>query len=225
MKKSNLFLVVTGLVIITGMYLTNVILKKEYQKIDLTDPYKNYVSVASASYSVLDISGSNGYPIKIIHKKINDIKVLRSRLNHFKSKIKNDTLFILFTGSNISMYQAFSSETPSGVIIESNDVSSIIATNTYNRIIGFSNQDLEVTLKGNSLMRFFDCNLKTMHINSTESSQYEFSTNNKVDSLYIEMSGESVGYFQDINFSTINHSLKDSIRVVFSRGTFERVLK
>lgn len=225
MKKSNLFLITLGLIMIAGMFSTNVILKKEYQKIDLTDPYKNYVSVASPSYSVLDISGSNGYPIEIVNKKTDDIKVLRSRLHHFKSNLKNDTLYIQFTGSNISMEQSYHTKTPPGIIIEKNVLSSIIITNIHNRISNFSNQDLKLILKGNSHMEISDFHLNTMDIDVKNNSQIEFLNINTVDSLHIKMENKSIAKLQKIDFKTIKHSLSDSITFVLSKDTFNNMLK
>jgi hypothetical protein len=225
MKKSNLYIMTLCIVIIAGMYVTNVMLTNEYQKIDLTDPYKNYVSVAIAPYKVLDISGSNGYPIEIVHKKTNDIKVLRSRLNHFKSTLRNDTLFVKFTGSNIPMGQRFQTNTPPGIIIEKNALDAIISTNTHNRVAGFSNQDIKLHLKGNSLMEISNCNLQTMEIEMLHKSQLEFSKGNTVDSLDLKMANTAVVSLQKIDFRTINHTLKDSITVVLSKDAFKNIIQ
>lgn len=221
MKKSNVFLLIFGLVILTGIYATNVVLTKEYQKIDLTNRYKNYVSVPSPSYTVLDISGSNGYPIEIVHSQTDDIKVLRSRLDHFKSSVQNDTLFIQFTGSNIPMEQRFHSNTPPGIIIEKNTLSSIISTHTHNRVSGFSNQDMTLLLKGNSLMEMSNCHLHTMEIDLRNSSQIGFLHKNTVDSLHIKMANTSVARLQEIEFRTIKHTLGDSITFVLSKDAFD----
>jgi hypothetical protein len=225
MKKSNLFLMTLGLITIVGMFITNVLLKNEYVKIDLTDPYKNYISVPAESYSVLDISGSNGYPIEIVHKKTNDIKVLRSRLDHFKSNLRNDTLFIQFTGSNIPMDQRYHSSTPAGIVIEKNTLTTIVSTNTHNRISGFTNQDLKLVLKGNSLMEVNNCDINTMEIDTRNSSQIDFANENRVDSLVLKMANKSAASLQKIDFRTINHTLSDSITLVLSKDTFNSILK
>lgn len=220
MKKGDLFLMVLCLLIITGMYATNSILKKEYHKIDLTDPYKNYVAVDSAPYSVLNISGSNGYPIEIVHKTINDIKVLRSRINHFKSRVTNDTLFIQFSGSNIPMEQRFYSNTPPGIIIESHTLYSIMSTNTHNRVSGFAHQDLKLSLSGNSLLEMSNCNINTLEVDMRNHSQIEFLNTNTVDSLDLKMANQSVAKFQEVEFRAIRHHLSDSITFVLSRDVF-----
>lgn len=224
MKKSNLFIIALGLVLMCGMTTTNIILKKEYLKIDLTDVFKNYISVESRPYSVLDISGSNGYPIEIVYKETNDIKVLRSRIGHFKSTLENDTLFVQFTGSNISREQTAQSNTPAGIIIEKSALSSVIIRNTHNRLFGFSDLNLELTLKGSSLMEINNCDLNTLKIDMKHNSRIDFLEFNTVDSLDIRMSDTSIVNLQKIDFSSINHSLADSITLVLSKETFNRIL-
>lgn len=225
MKKSNIYLSVVGIVIITGMFITNSILKNEYQKIDITDVYKNYISVTTESYSVLDISGSNGYPIEITQHKTDDIKVLRSRLNHFKKTLRNDTLFVEFTGSNIPMQQRYNNDTPAGIIIHKNSLQSLISTNTHNKMSGFTNQNLEVTLFGTSLLEMRNSNLKTMKIDMRNKSQIAFSEENSIDSLSLKMMNTSVASLQKIYFRTIHHTLSDSITLVLSNNVFKNILK
>lgn len=225
MKKSNQFLVILGLVLLTGMYATNRVLAKEYHNIDLTDPYKSYVSVPSASYSVLDISGSNGYPIEIVQNHTEDIKVLRSRMAHFKSEIKNDTLFIQFTGSNIPMEQRFHTNTPPGIIIEKSNIASIINTNTHQRISGFSDQDLTLILEEHAFTEVSHCDIHTLHIDMKHQSQIGFSQLNTADSLHLSMANTTIAKLQEIEFTAIQHTLGDSITVVLSKGVFGKILE
>ncbi len=213
------------LILALGMFTTNSILKKEYLKIDLTDTFKNYTSVNKETYKVLHISGSNGYPIDIIEKPEHTIKVLRSRQKHFKSDLRKDTLFVVFTGANISQKQAFMTDTPSGIIVESNTINTVIANNTNTRITGFSQRDLKLILEGNSLTKVFNCTMETLAIAAKDNSQFEFSRNNTIDSLYIEMSNNSVGAFEEVNFSALHHSLKDSVRLVLSKEVVQTMMR
>lgn len=224
-KKSNLMILGMILISTIGMFASNFMLKSEYLKIDLSDIYKNYISVDKKAYSVLSISGSNGYPIDIIQKPHNNIRVLRSRQGHFNSNLIGDTMFIEFTGANISQQQAFLSETPSGIIIESNELTHVISDNTTNRIIGFSHQNFTLSLRGNSLSKISDCTVKRFEIDSKNNSQFEFSNNNQVDSLKIDLSGNSIAYLKEISFTDIHHSLTDSVTLVLSKSVTNRILQ
>ncbi len=223
MKPSNILSTILFSTLISGMIFTNVILKNEFLKIDLNDKFKNYLSYNLQPFSVVDIEGSNGYPIEIKEGKSNDVKVLRSRKNHFNKKLIQDTLFIEFTGANISNEQSFSNETPTGIIIESNSLSKIIVSNTHNRIKGFSGKQMDIELKNSSTVEIAECNLNALNLSSSNNSQYIFSKNNIIDSLNLTMLDKSVGYLEQVNYTTLNHSLEDSITIVLSKNIFDKI--
>lgn len=224
MKTSNVIITFFSVAISGVLFATNVSLKKEYEKIDLDDAFKNYVSVDSAPYSVLSISGSNGYPIEIVQKDTDAIKVLRSRLEHFKSVVKNDTLFIEFTGSNISMQQSFLSTTPSGIVIHKKNLSGIIATNTHQRVSGFNSDHLTMELKGNSYLELQNCNAQTLSILMENESYLQFLEHNIADSIYLKMTHTSVANLNDVTFKKVHPVLSDSVALVLSRDVFRNLL-
>jgi hypothetical protein len=223
MKPSNILSATLFFTLISGMVYTNIVLKNEYLKIDLSDKFKNYISYATETFSVVSIEGSNGYPIEIKNGKSNDVKVLRSRKNHFNQIQVKDTLFIEFTGANISAEKSFSNETPTGIIIESNTLSKIIVSNTYNRIEGFSGKEMDIELKNSSIAEIADCNLKSLNLFSRDYSQYVFSKNNIIDSLNLMMHDKSIGHLEHLNYKTLNHTLEDSITMVLSKNIFDKI--
>jgi hypothetical protein len=223
MKPSNILSLILCATTLFGMFYTNTILKREFLEIDLDDQYKNYISHDSGDYSVLDIRGSNGYAIEIKESKKNDIKVLRSRLKHFKQKLIEDTLFIEFTGSNISIEQALSNDTPAGIIIEKSVLSKIIVTNTYNRITAFRDQNMDIVLKESSISEIADCKLKSLNIYAEDNSQYVFSENNSIDSVHLYMMDNSIGRLNEIEYLNLNHTLEDSVTLILSKNSFDRI--
>jgi hypothetical protein len=223
MKSSNILLLVLCTIFLSGMVYTNAVLKNEYLKIDLSDDFKNYISHPMESFSILDIKGSNGYPIEINKGNTDDVKVLRSRINHFSQQLIGDTLFIEFTGSNIPIDQTYSMNTSPGIIIEVESLSEIRTSQTYNRISNFSDQDLSITLKNSSITDVANCSLNALNLCSNDVSQFVFSQNNTVHSLQLTMKDNSIGRFEDIDFSTLNHTLDDSITLVLSKNTFVKL--
>ena len=223
MKPSNILSLVLFLVTIFGMFYTNNILKSEFLKIDLDNKYKNYISYDIGAYSVINIKGSNGYPIEIKNGKLNDVKVLRSRQNHFYKKLVKDTLFIEFTGANISIEQSFLNKTPPGIIIEKTRLSKIIVSHTYNRITGFSGQELDIILKNASIAKIADCKMKSLNLYSEDNSQFVFSKNNFIDSLNLVMLDRSIGHLKELEFLSLNHTLEDSVTLVLSKNTFDKI--
>ncbi|SDQ75268.1 GIN domain-containing protein [Flagellimonas zhangzhouensis] len=224
MKTSTVFIIILSITMAGVLFASNVSLKIEYEKIDLDDVFKNYVSVDSESYSVISISGSNGYPIEIVQKDTNAIKVLRSRLEHFKSVVKNDTLFIEFTGSNISMEQSFLTTTPSGIVIHKNNLSGIIATNTHQRVNGFKTEHLTLKLKGNSYIELQNCNAQTLSIQMENESHLQFSEKNIADSIALKMTHTSVANLNDVTFKKVHPVLSDSVAIVLSNEAFKNLL-
>lgn len=225
MKTSQVFIIILSIVILAVLYATNVSLKKEYLKIDLENVYKNYVSVNSKPYSVLSISGSNGYPIEIFQNDTNTIKVLRSRLEHYKSTVKNDTLFIEFSGSNVSMRQSFLTTTPPGIVIHKNKISGIVNSNTHQRVSGFKNDHFNLVLKGNSHLELKNSKVKTLSVLTENDSQIQFLEHNTIDSLSLKMLNTSVANLTNINFKKVHPVLSDSIAIVVSKDTFKNLLK
>lgn len=225
MKTSNVFIIILSISISGMLFATNLSLKKEYDKIDLDDVFKNYVSVSSEHYTVLSISGSNGYPIEIVQKDTNAIKVLRSRLEHFKSVVKNDTLFIEFTGANISMQKSFLSTTPSGIIIYKNNLAGIIATNTHQRVSGFETEHFTLNLKGYSHVELQNCTVQTLSIAMENKSHLQFVEHNLADSIALKMTNTSVANLTDVAFKKMHPVLSDSVTLVLSKEVFKNLLK
>ena len=225
MKTSQLYLVILATVLLTGMYCSAVILKHEFYKIDVSDPFKNYISVGSPPYNVLAVAGSNGYPITVTYSTTNDIKVLRSRIGHFTKQLKQDTLFIEFTGANIPMQQRSLSNTPAGIVIHKKKLSGIISTNTHLKINGYALAQLDLTLKGNALIELKNNAIKSHKINMLHSSSISFLENNSTDSLRIRMANQSVANLQKLRFATLEHSLQDSVSIVLSKEVFQNIVK
>lgn len=130
MKKSNRALLGLALTLLGGMVATGFILKEESAKIDLDDPLRSYSSENVASFKVLKISGSNGYPIEVEYGETSKITVLRRRKGFLKTNVRGDTLEVIFSGANIPLDQADKSTTPAGVIIQSNTLSAVMVEDT-----------------------------------------------------------------------------------------------
>lgn len=177
----------------------------------------------SIDYSVLNIKGSNGYPIEIKKGNTSEVKVLRSRQNHFKKTLVGDTLFIEFSGSNISKEQALHNETPPGILIENNRLTKIIASNIFCRIVDYSTQDLEIQLHDASIADFVECSMNDLNLLSRDNSQFIFSKNNSIDTLDLTMNGASIGNLNEIEFQKLTHALDDSVILVLSKNTFRRI--
>ncbi len=102
MKSGNTALIAFITLLLVSMIWVNTQLKAAYNEIDLSDKLRNYLSIDTGPYSILKISGSNGYPIQIEQGDAREFKVLRSRGPHITHQISGDTLIIQFSGARVS---------------------------------------------------------------------------------------------------------------------------
>ena len=224
MRKSNVFISILFITILAGLFMSNSALKKAYDKIDLSDPFMNYASYKSELYSVLDISGSNGYPIKVVQSDSSRIKVLRSRLKHFNQELRNDTLFVSFTGSNIPIEQRINSNTPYGIIIENSKLKGLVSTNMHSRLYDFNDTAFQILLKGNSFMEMTNCKFSDLKLSLKQSSYVRFFDQNIVDALELRMTETATASIQQIDFNRMTHHLSDSVSIVLSKDAFDKIL-
>lgn len=225
MKKSNQFLILVGLLTAFMMFFTNFNLVEEYKKIDLSDPFKNYISLKTEPYSVVKLSGSNGYPIELRQADENELKLLRSRIEHVKHSIREDTLFIEFTGARISKQQSQSSNSPAAIIIQPSTLAEIIATDIHCKISDFEAEELKLSLKGNALSEIKDCYFNHMEVSISQHGHLEFFHQNSIDSLALSMANSSVAFLKEVNLQYIQQDLGDSIAIVLSNDVFSALVE
>ncbi len=103
MKLSSKILLVMLILLVSGLLMSNIVLKKEYNKIDKSDLYWNYTTVFSQPFKYIKINGGNITNIAFEQSKKSSVRVLNDwKRNHpqlFQSVVKNDTLFIKFVYS------------------------------------------------------------------------------------------------------------------------------
>ena len=225
MKPSNIVLLSMVAVLLSGMYSTNLVLKKEFIKIDLGDPQKNYVSVDSGAFQVLEISGSNGYPIVIEKGTRNDVKVLRRRISFFKKERAGDTLRIHFSGSNMPLDQSMSNQNPVGIIIQCPSVEHVLIKDTYTRLKGFENEQLTLQLEGNAFSDFQNCRFSKLSITAKSRSIFAFTQQNSVDTLALRLTNTSNGFLYKVDYGVLQPTLGDSALVTLSGSSLMEIMK
>ena len=225
MKKSNLFLTILGLLTCAMMVFTNFNLVQAYKKIDLSDPFKNYLPFQTEPYSVLILSGSNGYPIELKYAEEDGLMILRSRTEHLRRRSHGDTLFIEFTGARISKQQSQSSNAPAAVIIQRSLLPEISASDIHVKISDFEKDDLELKIGGNALTEIKNCQFNRMKVDLSQQGHLEFFAQNSVDSLQLSMANTSVAFLKNVNLHHIQQELSDSIAIVLSNHVFRDLIE
>lgn len=220
MKKSNQFLTVFGLVTFLMLLYTDFNLAQEYSRIDLSDPYKNYISLPFEPYTVLHLSGTNGYPIEIRYAEDDGLRALRSRTGHIIQRASSDTLFIEYTGTNISQEQSRHTDTPPAIIIEKHTLPEVIATDVHCQIVDFDTDTVYMTIKGRGYTEIQDCHLGSLNVEISHDGHLGFLRQNSVDSLHLAMHNTSVAFLKNVNLRHIEQDLSDSVSIVLSNDVF-----
>ena len=100
MKLSSRILLAMLIVLVSGLLMANIVLKKEYDKIDKSDLYWNYTSVLTQPFCYVKIDGGNITNIAFEQSKNCSVRILNDwERNHpqlLQSSVNNDTLFIKF---------------------------------------------------------------------------------------------------------------------------------
>ncbi len=101
MKLSTTILLVTLVLLVSAMFASNVILKKEYDKVDKSDLYWTYDKILEQPFKHLKIQGGNITHIAFEQSKNPSVRILKNWDGYdrglVKPFVKNDTLFIKFS--------------------------------------------------------------------------------------------------------------------------------
>ncbi len=100
MKLSTKLLIILSLFLVGCIFATNILLKKEYDTLDLKDPYRNYETVLEKPFKHVKVVGNNSESCKVQFEHGASYKVLKLKEamanNRFETSysVQNDTLFV-----------------------------------------------------------------------------------------------------------------------------------
>jgi hypothetical protein len=101
MKISTTILFTLLILLIAGMLCSNIVIKKEYDKIDKSDLYWTYKKVLQAPFKYLKITGGNNTHIAFEQSATSSVRIFEDWSRYHKGDIdafvKNDTLFVNFS--------------------------------------------------------------------------------------------------------------------------------
>lgn len=224
MKPGNIAFSALIIILLTSMIWVNTELRDAYYQIDLTDKLRNYLSISTDEYSILKISGSNGYPIEIQQSDKSEMKFLRSRIPQIEHKINGDTLILHFTAARVSPSSLANTVTPPGIIISCPTLSEIILEDTHNRISGFEQSLLQMKLAGSSYTEFSDNRIGTLSVHARGSSSFDFRNKSTADTAILRLKGGSVGFLEGLSYHVIEPIMEDSSLVVLSKSALQELM-
>ena len=109
MKLTTKILLAMLLLFTLGLFASNVLLKKEYDKTDKNDIYWTYGKILEQPFKYLNIEGGNVTNIAYEQSKTASVRVFKDwegyKSGAVRAHVKNDTLFITFPNTYKDQYE------------------------------------------------------------------------------------------------------------------------
>lgn len=180
MKLSTLILLVTFVLLVTAMFASNIILKKEYDKVDKSDLYWTYRKILEQPFKHLKIEGGNVTNIAFEQSKNSSVRILKNwdgfDRGLVKPLVKNDTLFIKF--SNIYRDQGEKQWMKWNTLVRifSPELLSVDGFDTDFGMFKLKQKNINVNLSGKSKFEVesYLYNFDTLNISQRDSSEVVF---------------------------------------------------
>jgi len=142
------------IIIVAGLLLSNIVLKKEYNKIDKSDLHWNYTSVLTQHFKYLKIEGGNITNIAFEQNKNCSVRVLNDWQRYhpelIQLSVKNDTLFIKFVYTGNNQYEKQWMKSTTLVRIFSPELLSVEGFNTNFGMFKVKQKSIAVNMSGRS---------------------------------------------------------------------------
>ncbi len=179
MKLSTIILLATFVLLLTTLFATNIILKKEYNRLDKSDSYWTYDKILEQPFQYLKIEGGNNSHIVYQQSASPSVRVSRNWTSFNKGSarifVKNDTLFLKFpTSIDVHDLGYLKWNTPFRIF--SPRLVSIDGLNTNFELQKLKQNNITINLKGRSRLEVesYQNHFDTIHITQQDSSEVIF---------------------------------------------------
>ncbi len=180
MKLSTTILLVTMVLLVTAMFASNVLLKKEYDKVDKSDLYWTYIKILEQPFKHLKIEGGNVTNIAFEQSKNSSVRVAKNWDGYerglVKTFVKNDTLFIKFSNTYRDQGEKQWMKYMTLVRIFSPQLLSVDGSDTDFGMFKLKQKSINVSLSGKSKFEVesYLYNFDTLNISQKDSSVVVF---------------------------------------------------
>ena len=236
MKLTSKILLVMLLLFTAGLFASNIILKKEYNKREKNDIYWTYGKILEQPFKYLHIQGGNVTSIAYEQSKTASVRVFKDwdgyKDGRVKAHVKDDTLFISFPNTYKDQYEKRWLEWNTLVRIFSPELLAINGVDTKLEMFKLKQNNLKVSMSGKSsfevesMQTYFD----SLDISGKDSSaiQVEMSPDYlttesfHVKSVTADMKGYSILDIGHAQVDSLRLNVDDSSAVLLSGGTMKR---
>ena len=236
MKLTTKILILTLLLMTTGLFASNMLLKKVYQETDKNDKYWTYGKILDQPFRHLKIEGGNISNIAFEQSKKASVKVFKNwrgfEEQAVKANVTNDTLYISFPNTYHDLYEKDWLKWTVAVRIFSPELLSITGTNTNLEMFKMKQKNFSVNLSGKSKFEVesMDTNLDSLRIIQRDSSAVVFEMSpeyKKTESFHVhhvnaDVQGYSIFDIGHAQVDSLQLSVSDSSAVLLSGGTMKK---
>lgn len=180
MKVSSVILLVTFVFLVTAMFASNILLKKEYDKVDKSDLYWTYGKILQQPFKHLKIDGGNVTNIAFEQSAKPSVRVFKNwdgyEKGTVKAYVKNDTLFVKFPNVYKDQYEKDRLKWSTLVRIFSPELLSVEGFDTDLGLFKLQQKNITVSLSGKSKFEVesYLYNLDSLNILQKDSSEVVF---------------------------------------------------
>ncbi len=239
MKWSTRILLTIVLALVGGLLISNMVLKKEYDKIDKSDLYWNYEKVLEQHFKYLKVEGGNVTNIAFEQSANCSVRILndwqRNKPALINTFIKNDTLFVkfIYTGKDENEKSWMEWTTP--VRIFAPELLYVEGFNTKLEMFKVKQRNLTVNMSGKSTFEVETMlpNFDTLNVFQKDSSSVvfemspdyqDYKTN---ESFHIKKANAVIQGFSvlDLGHAQIDSlqlDIADSAAIVLSGGALKK---
>ena len=236
MKLTTKILSTMLLLFIAGLFASNMLLKKEYDKTDKSDIYWTYGKILEQPFKYLNIEGGNVTNIAYEQSKTASVKVLKDwdgyKSDRIKTYVKNDTLFITFPNTYKDQYEKRWLNWNTLIRIFSPELLAVNGVDTKLEMFRLKQNNLTVSMSGKSsfevesMQPYFD----SLKISGKDSSAIEIEMSPDYQTTESFLVKSVIADIHDVSILDIGHaqieSLKfivdDSSAILLSGGTLRK---
>ena len=230
MKLSNTILIASLTIGVAGLFGSNYLMKKEFDKIDKTDPYWTYKKVEDRPFTHLVITGGNVSNIVFEQSAHSFVKVMKNWRGaddgSVKTTVHNDTLYINFANRFEDIYEKYWLQNVVPVRISAPLLASAEGSNTKLVIDKFDAPDFRIRLRGDSKIQVnsFTTHFQNIEVEQSDSSLVAFTVSKelflpdsiKVDNVIAKGSGTSLLNLRTATIDSLKLNLTDAASIALS---------
>jgi hypothetical protein len=236
MKLTSKILAALLLLFIAGLFISNGVLKSEYNKVDKNDLYWNYGKILEQPFSHIKVEGGNITNIAYEQSTYPSVRIFKDwegyQNGSVKALVKNDTLFLKFPNIYRDIFEKNWMGRSTLVRIFSPKLLSFTGTDTKFEMFKVKQSSINVSLLGKSQfeMESMITEFDTLNIIQRDSSAvvFEMSPDYKItESFHIknvqaDLKDVSILDLGHAQIDSLKLSISDSSAILLSGGTLKK---